>query len=594
MPVTIPALAPFNLDIVPDDRLGWLRWRQQVLKVRKLLRNRADNDTKSRQQLVQLVAKDPAFYLIIYGMILEPRSVIDTWLPDPDSDTEVPFTRPKGWYPWVPYHFQVDLLRTIDETLSLEDDLSGKGDMVLEKSRDMGATWTFCAKVAHDWLFGEDVYIGLYSRKEDYVDSDNPNSMFFKIEALTGIYKKIPPTTHAPGTIFHGMPVRLPDYLRPHGFEEKMHDHRLNLIHPTKSNQIFGEATTSKSGIGSRTNYSIIDEGAKISGLTDMWSGLSAVTAHRFVLSSADRREGDGMFQLVEQGRRAKGDPTLDGPRLVTLHWSMNPMFSGDWYDRQKARHSSDPYGFLREYDIQWNAGMGNWTFPGAQDLAPEYAPYHDTLGQVDVSIDPGIADPTAVTWMQAEPGTPHYRLVEALVLQTPSAEYLAPILMGFPRDHAMRAIYQEESIHEVMDFTWSLRQKGFAVRLFGDPYGNNSGGSGKESFYESLLTTSRDLNRQYPNLPAFELRVMTKYDEGARYHPKRKESLTKLLRFIRFHDVPRVRYVLEALRANRYKTIDETRSVMNETMKPLHDWSSHSVSALEFWSVMVTARISS
>ncbi len=589
MPVTIPALTPFGMEVVPDTRRDWIRWREQVLKVRVLLRRKAESSPAFRAQLLELAAQDAAFFLCIYGSILEPRTIVDTTL---DNDgNEMSFTRPRGWYPWVPYHYQVELIRTMEDTLATEEDTSGKGDLVIEKSRDMGATWTMCAYVAHDWLFGENVYVGLFSRKEEYVDSDNPNSMFFKIEALSGIYRKIQDTCYAPGTIFHGIPVKIPDYLRPVGFDERIHDHKLNLIHPTKSNQIFGESTTSKSGIASRTNYNIIDEGAKIAPLLDMWSGQSAVTSHRIVLSSADRREGDGMYTLVEDARRATRDPGIDGPRLVTLHWRRNPMFDDAWYERQKARHANDPHGFAREYDIAWNAGIADWVYPHARELSPSYAPYDATLGQVWCTIDPGLADPSAMAWIQSEPGTPFYRVVESLVIRNPNAEYLAPLLMGFPPGHHVREMYHEASEQEILDFTWKLRQTGHAVEFVGDPYGRNSGGAGKETFYDALLRRSRELNRQYPERAPMELRVKCKFDEGARFHPARKESLSTLLPLLKIHKSPRCLYVLDALQRNRYRPSDDGRMVMNEANTPLHDWTSHIVTALEYFAVLVAIR---
>src|SRR5690606_25257365 len=381
------------------------------------------------------------------------------------------------------------------------------------KSRDMGATWIFCLYVAHQWLFGTDFVAGLISHKEDLVDSNDPKSMFFRIEALLGMNNRVPEVASAPDTIYDGLPVRTPAYLIPVGYEPKTHNLKLNLIHPTKSNFIVGESTTAKSGIGSRTTMSVIDEAAKIQDLLTIWSGLGPVTSHRFALSSADRDFGDGMYILANRAKIASQDPTQAGPSFISLPWDKHPLRDGDWKQRQRNRYEGDDAGFRREYEIDWDAGMGSCVYPTARTILPRHAPYDPNLGEVWGTIDPSLRDPTAVAFVQYEPGTAdhRYRLVEGLAIKTPSAEYLAPILMGFPRGHRVRDAYPEESIQEVMDFTWALREKGQTIKWVGDPYGDNAGGAERESYYMALMETARRLCADYPDLPAVELIVITK-----------------------------------------------------------------------------------
>ena len=581
---------PEHIREVPDDRVGWLRWRDQVLAYRELLHRLADSDHEKRAAIVHLAAQDPAFFMCIFGVVHDPKGTTDFRLTE--AGEVEPMKRPRGWYPWIPYPFQVRTLRWIDEVLENEDDETGKSDGVVEKSRDVGATWMFCLRAAHHWLFGNDILVGFYSHKEALVDSGNPKSMFYKVRALLGLNRKVPATCHAPGTMFDGARVRLPDYLYPAGFEPKLHDLKLNLKHPTRTNQISGEATTSKAGIGDRTFYNVLDEGAKNQDLLNIWSGMGPVTDHRFTVSSADRREGDGMYILVEQGRAAQRDPSREGPSFLSLPWHVHPLRDDAWERRMRARYKSEgnEAGFAREYEIDWNAGMGDWVYPIAQQIVPEDAPWDPTLGQEYCTIDPGIRDPTAIEWFQYMPGTNgEYRLFEALVVMTPSAAYLAPILMGWPPGHEVRERYPDHSIQDVMDAMWEIRRSGREVKYVGDPYGDNVGGADSESFYEALWRTSRELNEQYPDLPPVTISVMTKYDEGARYHRGRKEALTRLIPRVHFHDTPRVRYIVDALQNYRYKSQDEGRIVQNEPSRPAHDWSSHPTTAAEFMAVVAT-----
>lgn len=580
---------PEHIAEVPEDGTDWLRWREDALLFREWCRRAADDDPEMRAYIMGLAANDPAFDMLVYGAIFEPRRVTDQRI-DEDGEIEE-FVRPQGWYPWVPYPFQVELVRFIEDCMARQDDPLGRGDGVIEKSRDMGATWVFCFFVANRWRYADDFIAGLFSRKEDMVESKNQSSMFYRIEANLGLNTKVPDTCRAPGTIFDGHKVRPPSYLVPLGYEAKIHNTQLNLLHPTKTNEILGEATTSRSGVGTRTSMNVLDEAAKIDDLLEMWAIHEAVTDHRFALSSADRQYGDGMYILATQARLARQDPRREGPALLTLDWRKHPLRDEAWAQRRRARFAGDGdlNRFEREYEIDWDAGMGDWVYPASKTILPGRFPYELTHGDVYGQIDPGLRDPTSVIFHQYVPVQNRYRCIEAITLKTPNAEYLAPILMGFPPGHQARNAYVEQAIHEVMDFTWMLRQQGRKIVWIGDTYGDNQGGAGRESFYEALLRTSRELSKLYPDLPPVELVVMTKYDEGARFHRKRKECLTSMLPRYDFDDTPRVRYVLEAIQSNRYKSQEDGRLVMNEPNSPAHDWSSHPTSACEYGAVWFT-----
>jgi hypothetical protein len=290
---------------------------------------------------------------------------------------------------------------------------------------------------------------------------------------------------------------------------------------------------------------------------------------------------------LGQQARQAARDPTAHGPRLISLPWWRHPLRDQVWENRQRARHANDEQGFAREYELDWDAGLGDWVYPSAKLIDPVDAPYVPGVGKVYVAIDPGIRDPTSVVFIQWIPGEEMpWRLVEALTIQTHEAKYLTPILMGFPPGHEMRSQYNLQSVQEVMDFTWELRQSGIDISWVGDPYGDHKSGSNSESYYMVLAMHSQELSEAYPDLPAVEVLVYTKYDEGARYHRKRKDELTKKLRVTLFHNAPRVRYVLKALQDAKYKPQDENQIVQNEPQEPAHDWTSHPRSACEYWAV--------
>ncbi|WP_334109112.1 hypothetical protein [Methylobacillus sp.] len=586
---------PEQIATVPETAYEWLLWREKVLAFRELIHRQAEQGPAQKAAIVELCKNDPVFFMAIFGVLLDPKGETDLRVDEHGKIVDMP--KPRGWYPWIPYPFQVETVRWYQDVQSRDYDPTGKGDGVVEKSRDMGITWTFCLIAAHEWLFLDDALIGFISHKEELVDSDKPKSMFYKLRSLIGINKfaRIPERTYAPDTVYHLAPCRLPDWLVPGGFDPKLHDHKLSLKHPSRTNQISGESTTSRTGIGDRQSAVFIDEGSKNDKLSDIWSGLSAVTNHRYVFSSADRREGDGMYALVEKARAARYNPRQEGPSLLTLPWHAHPLRDDTWFANMRARHSDDIAGFEREYEINWNAGIGDWVYPAAASIIPGDYPYDPLAGDVYITIDPGLRDPTAIQWYQYLPATGDtYALFDAITINIPSAQYLTPILMGWPPGHDMRMeqdYANSHDIQEIMDVMWQLREMGRSVTFVGDPYGDNAGGAMAQSFYTSMYLTSRELNQKYPDLKPFEIQVITKYDEGARYHRARKESLTRLLPLLRFNDLARVRYVIDALRAHRYKPMDTGRSAMSEPNSPVHDWTSHHASAAEYFAVLVRGR---
>src|SRR3989304_5805294 len=377
---------PDNLRDIPQDRTGWLIWRSAVLAYRTLIHRLCETDREMQAVQYELASRDPEYWRVMFGVLYEPRTTMDLALDD--AGNEFTFVKPQGWYAWAPFPFQVEAGRWVQDVKSRTMDTLGRGDGVMEKSREMGASWEFCKEAGHDWLFADNMTIGMLSRKEDMVDApEDSRSLFFKIRALVGVYDKVPDTSYAPGTIWDGGPCRLPLWMRPVGFEKRFHDFRGKLLHPTRSNAILGESTSSKSGIGARATYMVSDEAAKIEALADIWGGLGATTPHRFVVSSAALRYGPDFYNLARAGERSANHPDLPGPSYFRIPWQAHPLRNDQWFESEKAR-SSDPHDFAREYEINYHAGFGDWVYAYARQLAEKPAPYAPGLGQGTCSID--------------------------------------------------------------------------------------------------------------------------------------------------------------------------------------------------------------
>lgn len=110
---------------------------------------------------------------------------------------------------------------------------------LLEKARDMGATWTFSAYSVWLWLFRPGASIGWGSRKEMYVDAiGSKNSIFEKIRDIVRL---------------------LPRFFWPEGFDPKAHMPFMRIINPENGSTITGEAGDNI-GRGGRSTVYFKDE----------------------------------------------------------------------------------------------------------------------------------------------------------------------------------------------------------------------------------------------------------------------------------------------------------------------------------------------
>jgi len=101
---------------------------------------------------------DPLYHLNVYGFTYDPRK----------EPSEIPF---------ITYPYQDKLIADFHDAIRTGEDL------VIAKSRDMGATWLLIAVFLHRWQFGGLCSFLLGSRKEEYVDGD-ARSLMWKADRL--------------------------------------------------------------------------------------------------------------------------------------------------------------------------------------------------------------------------------------------------------------------------------------------------------------------------------------------------------------------------------------------------------------------------
>jgi len=204
--------------------------------------------------------------------------------------------------PFICYDFQRGAIRDICNAIDTGNDL------LIDKSRDMGASWIVLYIFLWYWLYrsGSDFRLG--SRTEIFVDQPRVIDTLFEKLRFTLEY--------------------LPQWLFPRGWDWKKHSTYMKLYNPEMGNTIVGESANSNFGSGGRSKAILLDEYAKWdAGNADAaWTSTADVTRCRIPVSTP---LGSGnkfaSLALGTQGEKIK---------RISLHWTLHPTKSqGAYYE---------------------------------------------------------------------------------------------------------------------------------------------------------------------------------------------------------------------------------------------------------------------
>ncbi|RJO67634.1 MAG: hypothetical protein C4523_08835 [Myxococcales bacterium] len=555
---------PTELRLVPDPplspsdpeadakRAAWFAWRDQTAVWRAKHRLRVESDRDWQRLEKRKCALDFAYWVTTYGWVYEPRAN-DAGVLDPTAFTNVidlsqwsanaDEAHPGDDLPFLPFGQQVELMHFFLRCQFYQRGPLGSG--LVSKTRDIGASWILCAFCLWGWLFHHPWQARLLSQKQDKVDARSPDSLFWKIDFLL---------------------TRLPNWMRPAGFDPALHRFKLFLENPVNGNTIGGDSTTSDSYRSGRATLIGLDEAAHIEDFSYIWSTLSAVTNHKYAVSSEYLGNDPGFHQL------RVGQEITDRPSVITLEWWHHPYHDDAWFAAKKAEMALMPEQFAVEYERDPRAAQSSWVYPRALDLAPDPAvvrlPHADLL----IGIDPGFYDATAIVVAQYDHGTGWLDLLDGYMNRSLPAAFYATLLTNQP-DEANFAYGPEE-----WEFMARLAGYGPVHKSFGDTYGFNTIGATMDSFYSVLREHGILVNvDRRPDAPD----KLAAYTREARTHQGRRAATRSLLLRARCADTPGARRALRGIQDYRFPSMERDRVSAPKT--PLHGVPSHWATAFEF-----------
>lgn len=249
------------------------------MSFRKLIWRLGDDSKSAQGEIIEACKRDLLFYANSFVWVYDPRNM-------PPKPRNVPF---------ITWPFQDRGLLTIQQAIMEQHDL------VIEKTRDMGASWMIL--IVFDWLwrFHDDVSLLLGSRKEEYVDNGirEKKALFGKLDHLND---------------------HLPRWLVPDGYDRT----NLKIWNGEKQSIITGESTNKDFGRGDRRTAIGLDE-------------FAAVENDFQILQAIYDTTGCRIYNSTHKGVQTAFYDRKMNPHIKKLvfHWTQHPeKCAGMYFDK--------------------------------------------------------------------------------------------------------------------------------------------------------------------------------------------------------------------------------------------------------------------
>ena len=269
---------------------------KENLEFRKKIYARVRSDRKFAKYIIDGCRKDPIFFINAFCWTFDPR--------------REPFSR----IPMILYPFQEEAVLEIANVINKED-------LLIEKTRDMGASWLCILVFFWFWLFSKrKVLFLLGSRNESLVDNtENPKSLMWKWDFTMR---------------------NLPNWLKPKGYNENDHRRHLHILNPVTGSVCDGESTNKNFARGDRRTAILLDE-------------FAAVDLGEQVLRATRDATKTRIFNSTPMGTgNAFYDQRQRGTRRLRLHWTSHPLKNPGLYMTSDDGNLKilDPDNFPKDY----------------------------------------------------------------------------------------------------------------------------------------------------------------------------------------------------------------------------------------------------
>lgn len=276
-------------EVVSREPRENLRWRMLVW-------DKAAGDLELRAWLMEICGQDILFWINTFVFTFNPRLARRVW-------------------PFCTFEFQDRAVLKILECVE------GQKDLVVLKSREMGASWL--CMIVQDWLtiFKSRSKFLSVSRNASLVDdAADPDSLFWKLDF---IHKYLPSW------------MLDMDLLR----RKKM-----SYVYEKSQSTINGQATTGAAGVGGRATAMFIDEFSRIEEAAELYQSTADTTGCR-IFNFTFTDNVNKAFELSERADIEK----------LRMHWSEHPHKNEGLYQYDLQTNKLNRLDPKFEYAVDFN-----------------------------------------------------------------------------------------------------------------------------------------------------------------------------------------------------------------------------------------------
>lgn len=432
------------------------------------------------------------------------------------------------------FAFQRRLIRDIIKAIMEGDDL------FIEKCREMGATYTVLGVLIWLWLFQPAFNALVGSRKEDYVDNRRGGMTGNKEESLFG---KI-----------DYMISRLPPFMLPVGYRADRHFNYMSLANPENGNVISGESANPNFSRGSRRTVIVLDEFAFWDNDAAVWGSTADTTNCRIIMTTPGIKPS--------KAKRLKYGKDGEKIKIITLTYNLDPRKDKKWLDEQRLRRSTED--FNREIMINWELSITGRVYPEIENAA-----YGDYPFMVNApaffSWDFGL-DGVSIGFWQRNMANGKWRLVDSYHNEDKVIQFFKP-LFGAPMES--KFTYTDDDLKAIE--TFKEYPKGIH---FGDP-------DVKKRSIQTGISTRQELEK---------IGVYIQSTDKNDFYIRREMTKVGLQVGIEVNANARNEYFMEAVKSARYPQRQEDSQATTPIATPIHDWTSHPRTMMEYFFVNIEA----
>lgn len=414
-------------------------------------------------------------------------------------------------------------------------------DLFIEKTREMGVTYTILATFLWFWLFEPASNFLIGSRKEDYVDNRRGGTTGNKEESLFGKLDY--------------MLTRIQQnsaFMMPDGFDRNRHFNYMSLVNPENGNAISGESSNPNFSRGGRQRAIFLDEFAFWEEGNAVWGATADTTNCRIIATTPGIKPS--------KAKRLRFGKDGEEIKVVSFLYNEDPRKNKNWIEEQQKRRSKED--FDREIMINWETSVTGRVYPEIESAAVGNFPFILNQ-QLYCSWDFGL-DGTSLSFWQQNTANGKFRLIDAFEKTDQPIEWFFPFF-GKPIDSKFQ--YTDDDLKAITEISRYPR----AVH-FGDP----------DVKKRSILTGTS--TRQELEKVKVYVQSISKND----FYIRREKTKVYLQKGIEVNLNARTEYFLEAIKSARYPQRDEASQATTPIALPIHDWTSHARTSMEYFFINI------